>query len=337
MKPVEIAGGGLAGLSLGISLRKRGVPITIMESGSYPRHKVCGEFICGVERATLQSLGIVELFDRSPSYSRSAWFRGDAEISRNDLPNPAWGISRYEMDDWLQQEFRKLGGKLITRQRAKPAPREGFVWCAGRKPQPSKWIGLKTHIRGYELAEPLEMHMGRGGYAGLVEVEDGWVNICGLFKKRRDISARKEALLPAYLGACGLHDLAEKTRTCEWREGAFSAVAGFQLGHQQKGSELIVVGDAESMIPPFTGNGMSMAFEAAETATHPLVEWSQGDIAWHDARSSVARLLQKRFAMRLSVAQSAHSLLLGAAGQSLISAAASSGLLPFRCLFRLTR
>ena len=42
MKAVTIIGGGLSGLCLGIGLRQRGVPVRIIEAGTYPRHKVCG-------------------------------------------------------------------------------------------------------------------------------------------------------------------------------------------------------------------------------------------------------------------------------------------------------
>ena len=47
MKSIAIVGGGLAGLTLGIGLRQRGVPAALWEAGRYPRHRVCGEFICG--------------------------------------------------------------------------------------------------------------------------------------------------------------------------------------------------------------------------------------------------------------------------------------------------
>ena len=46
--PISIAGGGLAGLSLGIALQSRGVSVTLHEASTYPRHRVCGEFISGV-------------------------------------------------------------------------------------------------------------------------------------------------------------------------------------------------------------------------------------------------------------------------------------------------
>ena len=58
---IEIIGGGLAGLSLGIALRRAGVPVALHEAGAYPRHRVCGEFIAGLEGSTIERLGLVRL------------------------------------------------------------------------------------------------------------------------------------------------------------------------------------------------------------------------------------------------------------------------------------
>lgn len=40
-----IIGGGLAGLSSAILSSRQGLKVLVIEKGSYPRHKVCGEFI----------------------------------------------------------------------------------------------------------------------------------------------------------------------------------------------------------------------------------------------------------------------------------------------------
>ena len=48
------------------------------------------------------------------------------------------------------------------------------------------------------------------------------------------------------------------------------------------------------MIPPVTGNGMSMAFEAAKMAIGPLAAYSRGESSWSKARQSVARGLRPR-------------------------------------------
>ena len=52
---LTIAGGGLAGLSLGIALRSRGVPVRVIEAASYPRHRVCGEFISAIADVELDA------------------------------------------------------------------------------------------------------------------------------------------------------------------------------------------------------------------------------------------------------------------------------------------
>jgi menaquinone-9 beta-reductase len=59
-KAVTIVGGGLAGLTLGIALRRRNIPVTVWESGAYPRHRVCGEFISGRGQAVLEYLGLMQ-------------------------------------------------------------------------------------------------------------------------------------------------------------------------------------------------------------------------------------------------------------------------------------
>ncbi len=57
------------------------------------------------------------------------------------------------------------------------------------------------------------------------------------------------------------------------------------------------------MIPPVTGNGMSMAFESAELAIEPLVAWSRGEITWAGTRLQIARSCDAAFARRLAWAK----------------------------------
>jgi bacteriorhodopsin len=53
------------------------------------------------------------------------------------------------------------------------------------------------------------------------------------------------------------------------------------------------------MITPVTGNGMSMAFEAAELAIGPLADYSHGAISWSEARQRVVAGCDHAFARRL--------------------------------------
>ena len=222
-------------------------------------------------------------------------------------------------------------------QRARPEPRDGLVWAAGRRPRNGTWLGLKAHVRHPPQSADLEMHAGTNGYAGLAGVEDGWTNVCGLFRIDRSIEPGGSDLLPAYLEAGGNHKLAANLRACEWREGSFSAVAGFELGRQTPLPGLLTLGDAESMIPPFTGNGMSMAFQAAECALGPLVAWSRGLQSWQHTTNTVRTAVTRKFRRRLAVAGSLHPVLLKVGGRSLLQALAAARLLPFQPMLALLR
>ncbi len=118
--PITIVGGGLAGLTLGIALRRCQVPVTILEAGTYPRHRVCGEFICGDGIEVLRDLGLLEKFTRAGAVEaqNAAFYSGHRSYPRKALPRPALCLSRYVMDDLLANEFRQLGGQLRQLERA---------------------------------------------------------------------------------------------------------------------------------------------------------------------------------------------------------------------------
>ncbi len=336
-REITIIGGGLAGLSLASALSRHGMPVTVMEAGNYPRHRVCGEFISGTTAETLSRLGIAGLFQDAILHRSLAWHERGRLILRDRFSLPALGISRHCLDERLRRHAESLGVTIKTGMRTRPEPREGLVWTAGRRPKNGSWIGLKAHVRGLPVSADLEMHTGTNGYAGLAGVEDGWINVCGLFRIDRTLEATGSSLLPAYLEAGGNGRLAEALRQCEWRENSFSAVAGFDLGRQAAVPGLLALGDAESMIPPFTGNGMSMAFQAAELATDPLAGWSQGGLSWQAAANGIHHALLRKFRLRLAVAGVMHSILLKPGGRSLLQSLATARLLPLHPLLALVR
>lgn len=336
-REITIAGGGLAGLSLACALRLQGVAVTVLEAGNYPRHRVCGEFISGVTGETLSQLGIADLFADALHHHSLAWHDRGRLIHRAELKNPALGISRHLLDERLRNHAVRLGAVVKTNVRARPEPQDGLVWTAGRRPRNGSWIGLKAHVRNLPQSADLEMHCGTNGYAGLAGVEDGWTNVCGLFRLDRSIRAEGAALLPAYLEAGGNHALAAGLRNSGSREHSFSAVAGFELGRQVPVPGLLALGDAESMIPPFTGNGMSMAFQAAELATSPLASWSRGEQTWDETTDTIRTAVFGKFRRRLAVAGMLHPVLLEPAGRSLLQCLASARLLPFQPMLSLIR
>ena len=63
------------------------------------------------------------------------------------------------------------------------------------------------------------------------------------------------------------------------------------------------IGDARAMIPPVTGNGMSLALESAELAIAPLVDWAQDRREWRDVCAEIQSRYDKAFRGRLGRAR----------------------------------
>jgi menaquinone-9 beta-reductase len=337
-RSVRIRGGGLAGLSLGIALGRAGVPATIYEADDYPRHRVCGEFISGLSEATIRKLGIDTVFAGAGSLRHVTWFWRGRAIRGQTLPEPARAISRYTLDSRLAALFVAGGGELRTHTRAPlPDDRTGWVESTGRRlRRASPWLGLKVHARNLALVDDLELHLGDGAYVGLAPVEDGWINVCGLFRRRSGLPLDREQALTTYLRACGLTHLAERLQASIIRPDSRKAMAGLRIDPRvPTNSEHLQLGDACAMIAPFTGNGMAMAFTGSALALDLLVAWAQGARSWPHTEREVRAAHRRAFRWRLGGAALLHPFLLNRPLQHCLGAAARSGCLPLTSLYRL--
>lgn len=308
-RPVTIVGGGLAGLTLGIILRRERVPVTLWEAGRYPRHRVCGEFVSGRGRRVLQSLGLEALFLRHGAVlaSTASFHSSRRSGLPQPLPEPALCLSRHTMDAILADEFTKLGGELRAGERWQGDPAAtGLVMAAGRRATPTlegwRWFGLKSHATGLRLDADLEMHLGANGYVGLCRLPDDRVNVCGLFRSRPD-QPDARSWRERLIGPAGTPLLA-RLAGAAFDEASMSAVAGLDLASHPEFSPVECrIGDALAVIPPVTGNGMSMAFESARIAADSLLDWSIGTRSWKETNSVVARNLEEAFSARLRIAR----------------------------------
>ena len=343
-KPITIVGGGLAGLTLGIGLRRREVPVTVWETGHYPRHRVCGEFISGRGQETLSRLGLRELLARAGAVSAdtAAFFSATQSTPPRSLPARAICLSRFTMDHTLAVEFRRLGGELLEDQRRRDGDfGEGMVRATGRRAQTeengSRWFGLKAHARNVSLTADLEMHVSPRGYVGLCRVNGGAVNVCGLFRRRAGMNDPPQNWREWLRGQTG-SPLNRRLAAAKFDESSFCAVAGISLRPQRAAARAeCCVGDAITMIPPVTGNGMSMAFESAELAVEPLAAWSRGGIPWVQTRQTLARQCDDAFARRLAWAKWLQRMMLTPSLQNVLVGFVSRSECFWRTAFERTR
>ena len=343
MKSVHIVGGGLAGLTLGLRLRQLDVPVELYEAGSYPRHRVCGEYLSGRGRDFLRSLISEETLQQAGARHSSGLrvYRRNHTLPGQTLPRPALCLSRHRLDQLLANQFSSQGGRLHLQTRQAPPTGEGWVTATGRQPavreEGWRWIGLKAHALDLSLGEDLEMHLTPHGYVGLCAVEENRVNVCGLFRTKEtvpDLARRWRDWLGGEPGSA-LHRRLQNVR---WDESSFSSVSAISLRPRRAIHQPGVrVGDALTMIPPLTGNGMSMAVEGAFLSAGPLADWSQGTIDWPACLKQIAGTLDGCFSSRLRWARLLQQSILHPFGQPLLWHLASAFPLLPQLLFRQTR
>lgn len=129
---VIIAGGGPAGSSAAIQLASNGARVLIVEEKTFPRPKLCGEFISPECLTHFKRLGVLDqmtsaggiALSETVFYSRrghslavpSEWFGSGA---------PALGLSRSEMDHRLLNRAKDTGVVVLEQAHASGLIREG--------------------------------------------------------------------------------------------------------------------------------------------------------------------------------------------------------------------
>jgi 2-polyprenyl-6-methoxyphenol hydroxylase-like FAD-dependent oxidoreductase len=246
------------------------------------------------------------------------------------------------MDQLLAERFQASGGELFQGKRWEDQNTfEGVVLANGRRVKPMeggwRWLGLKMHARNVALTADLEMHASADGYVGVCRLPGGEVNVCGLFRIRPESHLSAAAARALIRGAPGT-SLAARLQNASWQEDSFCSVAGLTLVPQRAAvSQECRLGDALTMIPPVTGNGMSMAFEAAEMALEPLAAYAQGEASWNQARCAIGQACDATFRQRLFWARVLQTLMFSPALRSRLGMLLLNSSTVWRMLFERTR
>jgi flavin-dependent dehydrogenase len=258
-------GGGPAGSAAAIAALSESPSVHIFEKSSFPRHKVCGEFLSPEIAPLLESLGIwQEFLGLRPVTLRRAILHFGKRSSESQLPDGAFGLSRYEFDRLLFEKAIALGA-TTTRERVSAStcvPQGGskkvasLILAAGRKSIAAagrRLFGFKAHFKG-PVNDAVELFFFRGCYVGVSAIENGITNICGIAPERvlRACQFHADDLLTGYAPlACRVRPL---SRVSRWLTVG-PLVFGGQWRHFS-GSGLYPAGDALGFIDPFTGLGM---------------------------------------------------------------------------------
>jgi len=183
----------------------------------------------------------------------------------------------------------------------------------------------------------LEMYFLANGYVGLCRIGEDEVNVCGLFRRRKENHESPQNIINRLQGEPGSL-LRRRLSSARWNQTSFSAVGGLSLRPRQAMDlREFCIGDALTMIAPVTGNGMSMAFESAELALEPLIAHMSGALSWNEARKTLALRCDAAFARRLKWSALMQFGLFISPFRQFLLPVAMRGELIWKLLFNLTR
>lgn len=135
---VIIVGGGPAGSAIGWSLARKGVSVAILERATFPREKVCGDFVEPAGLRILAAMGCepaLNTAQRLPITTNRVYFgprlgyQGDIPYYEggHGLPKHGYIIPRHELDTVLLQCAETASAKVMQGVAALEVSREGEV------------------------------------------------------------------------------------------------------------------------------------------------------------------------------------------------------------------
>ncbi len=296
---ILIVGGGLAGLVSAIHLSQKGIDVVLIEKDTYPKHKVCGEYISNEVLPYFDYLGI-HIDEISPvKISKFEITTQKGKTIRSSLPLGGFGISRYALDQYLwdiaiQNGVHCINDKVVAVTFDENSFRvntvqngifssDYVIGAYGKQSsldkslnrdftnKKSPWLAVKMHYQAQVNKETVALHNFEGGYCGLSMVENNVVNACYLahydsFKEYKDIATFQSEIL---------------SKNPYLKEFYKSAIPLFekpitisQVNFQKKKpveEHVFMTGDAAGLIHPLCGNGMAMAIQGAQIISELLI------------------------------------------------------------------
>lgn len=302
---VLIVGGGLAGLTAALHLRKNGLQVTVIEKDSYPRHKVCGEYISNEIMPYLKWLG-ADIDELNPvKINRFEFSTGKGKKSVAKLPLGGIGISRFMLDNYLFTKAKESGCKFVeavatginfegdtftVKTSTETFTSKIVIGAYGKRSgldqqlsrsfsvKKSPWLAVKSHYKGNFPDNVVGLHNFKGGYCGVSKVENDTINICYLadyntFKKYKSIEEYQNQVLLKNPNLSAIFENSSKVFNKPLTIGQVSFARKKTVENH-----VLMTGDTAGLIHPLCGNGMAMAIHSAKIASELITEFYKGTI-----------------------------------------------------------
>jgi len=303
---IIVIGGGLAGLTSAIHLAKAKYKVLLIEKNSYPKHKVCGEYVSNEVLPYLKHLGFNPLEFGAKQISNFELTTHNNKSIKANLPLGGFGMSRYEMDFQLYQLALKNGVEVIKDSvidvnfeadifKVETKSNDIFqskivIGAFGKRSnldvkfnrkfiaKKSPYLGVKIHVSGDFPEDKVALHNFKGGYCGVSKVENNHINLCYItdfkaFKKYKDINDFQNEVV---FQNSALKVIFENTNP-QFEQPLTISQVSFETKSPIE-SHIIMCGDTAGMIHPLCGNGMGMAIRSSQLASNLIIDYLQGKI-----------------------------------------------------------
>jgi len=314
---VIIIGGGLAGLSSAIHLSKEDIRVLVIEKNTYPKHKVCGEYISNEVLPYMQYLEIDVFKLGAEKINKFELSTPKSNLIKATLPMGGFGISRYTLDNALAKKAIQNGVEIIqdtvidiqflnnvfsVQTKNKKFDSKIVIGAFGKRSsldikldrsfikQKSPFLAVKTHVKGDFPKDLVALHNFKGGYCGVSKVENDIINLCYItnfeaFKTFKNIDEFQEEIVfkNNYLKSIFKNSKPVFETPLTISQISFSNKNPIE-------NHIIMCGDTAGMIHPLCGNGMSMAIRSAQMASQLIINYLQGKI---ESRLALEKAYQK--------------------------------------------
>jgi menaquinone-9 beta-reductase len=329
-----IIGGGLAGLTLSISLAKQGFSVILFEKETYPFHKVCGEYISLESWHYLETEMGVLLTEMNLPIIKKLWVTSpNGDSLHSDLDLGGFGISRYTLDNTLKNIAENIGVTILQNCKAEDVQFAENIFtikttqgiyqskvCCGswgkrsnfdikwKRPFTSKtsdrlnnFVGIKYHVKTDFPNDMIALHNFKDGYCGISRIEEDKYCVCYLtkasnIKNAGSIEKAEEQILSENPHLKKLFGSMQKLYD--------APVSISQISFSKKNAvenNVLMLGDAAGMITPLCGNGMSMAMHSAKIAATNISAFLQKNISRQQLENNYTKAWKNNFNTRVKI------------------------------------
>ncbi|OYU84680.1 MAG: oxidoreductase [Flavobacterium sp. BFFFF2] len=328
---VAIIGGGIAGLSLSIDLKKRGHQVIVIEKGTYPRHKVCGEYISMESHHYLQQLCPALAAIHLPMINQFKLTTGSSKAFTTALDLGGFGISRYLLEELLFHEAKNQGVVFMLNKKAldihfdvhqnkyaiqtsssavhaalvcNATGRKSNLKTAGAKRIDTNYVGIKYHIKMPRNPNLIEIHNFPGGYCGISNIEEDKSCLCYMVNAKYLQKGQHAITELEKTNLFKNSHLEEVFTTADFLFKQPVTVSGINfLIKQPVSDECFFLGDAAGSMAPITGNGMSMALRSASVLAQHFDQFFLKEISKQQLVAKYTQFWNQEFSTRINLSR----------------------------------